>query len=159
MSEFRVKGWHVLVVILGFFGVTAAVNATFITLALTTFSGEIVDEPYVQGLHYNDTLAARAAQAELGWTATVSHEATTEGRRVRVEMRDRESAPVRYLEMIGVLGRPATDAQDRQLSFYESGGAYLADTADLAPGEWVLTVTASRGEEQVFEARSRLWAP
>jgi nitrogen fixation protein FixH len=32
----EVKGWHVLMVLLAFFGVTIAVNAYFVTMALQT---------------------------------------------------------------------------------------------------------------------------
>ena len=43
MAWFRpLRGWHVLVMILLFFGVTIGVNATFITLAVRTHPGETV---------------------------------------------------------------------------------------------------------------------
>ena len=158
MSDFRVKGWHVLVVILAFFGVTIAVNATFITLAVTTFSGEVSSEPYVQGLNFNETLQARAAQAELGWTAEIAHEATDGGRRVEVRILDRDGDLVRRLDVTGVLGRPAAAAEDRALVFIETGDAYVSQTDAAAPGEWALRVVAARDDRQVFEVQSRLWA-
>ena len=45
-----IKGHHVLFALIGFFGVTIAVNVLFITLALRTFSGEGTPRSYVQGL-------------------------------------------------------------------------------------------------------------
>ena len=63
------KGWHVLVMILIFFGITIGVNATFITMALRTHPGEDVPRSYMQGLEYNETLENRRIQSELGWTA------------------------------------------------------------------------------------------
>ena len=65
-----VRGWHVLVLIVLFFSVTIGVNATFITLAMRTHPGEDVPRSYYQGLNYNETLARRHEQAELGWSAT-----------------------------------------------------------------------------------------
>ena len=70
----RVTGWHVLAVILVFFGVIITVNVIFIIQATRTFRGEDEPRSYVQGLDYNSTLAARAEQAALGWTATTEVE-------------------------------------------------------------------------------------
>ena len=65
----ELKGWHVLLIMLGFFGVMFAVNGVFLYHAITSFPGEDVKKSYVQGLNYNQTLSARASQADLGWRA------------------------------------------------------------------------------------------
>ena len=65
----ELKGWHVLLIMLAFFGVMFSGNGVFLFHAITSFPGEDVKKSYVQGLSFNDTLADRAAQAELGWLA------------------------------------------------------------------------------------------
>ena len=63
---FRIRGWHVLVAMVLFFGVITAVNAVFISAALRTYPGEVSVTPYEDGLAYNAKLARQAAQAKLG---------------------------------------------------------------------------------------------
>ena len=59
-GTFELKGWHVLLILMAFFGVMFSVNGVFLYHAITSFPGEDVKKSYVQGLNYNDTLAVRA---------------------------------------------------------------------------------------------------
>ncbi|MEQ1868253.1 MAG: FixH family protein, partial [Micropepsaceae bacterium] len=68
----ELKGTHVLIALLAFFGVTLAVNIALATYAISSFSGEDVAKPYQQGLDYNKALEARAAQRDLGWSASIN---------------------------------------------------------------------------------------
>ncbi|MBU2136561.1 MAG: FixH family protein, partial [Alphaproteobacteria bacterium] len=103
---FRIRGWHVLVAMVLFFGVITAVNAVFISAALRTYPGEVSVTPYEDGLAYNAKLARQAAQARLGWRAA----AGAEPQAVAVRIVDAEGAPVRGLSFSGKLQRPATGA-------------------------------------------------
>jgi nitrogen fixation protein FixH len=156
-SGFRVKGWHVLAGVLGFFAITIAVNATFITFAVGTFSGLVVDEPYVRGLDYNDTLAARAEQDGRGWTATVAHARVPDGAvRIIVEIDDAAGESVAGLLMTATIGRAATASEDRELAFADAGGSYITFVEDLPDGEWELTVRTQFRDGAPFEARKRI---
>jgi nitrogen fixation protein FixH len=138
-SGFRIKGWHVLAGMVGFFGVIFTVNAIFITVALDTFPGEDTRRSYVQGLAYNDVLDQRAAQAELGWSAS----ANLTAERVLIEVRDADGAPVRSLRLTGTLRHPADMDLDRALTFTElRAGVYAAGVADLPEGRWELNAEA-----------------
>lgn len=118
---------------LGFFGVMFAVNGVFLYHAITSFPGEDVKKSYVQGLNYNQTLAARAAQSELGWVA----EAGLRNDQLVFRLSDAGGAPVRGQLVIGELRRRATQDQDRQLVFSAaSGGEYIAATSGLGAGQW-----------------------
>ena len=54
--------------LVGFFGVVAAVNAVMIKFAVTTFAGTETDSAYRAGLAYKGEEAAAAAQAALNWS-------------------------------------------------------------------------------------------
>lgn len=150
--EFRLKGWHVLAIVLTFFGVVFSVNAFFITSALTTFTGEEATRAYVRGLEYNEVLAARRAQAELGWSASVN---ITDGR-ILVSVTDPDGAPVRALELTGVLRRPGDPLQDRALEFSEiREGVYAALPGELETGRWLVRVRA--GGDDPFELERDVW--
>ncbi len=151
-SGFTIKGWHVLVVMVAFFGIIFAVNAFFITTALNTFPGEETRRSYVQGLEYNRVIEAREAQAELGWTAS----ANLTPERALIEVLDGEGNPVTGLRLVGTLQHPADMSQDRQLVFAEiRDGVYAAGTDSLPDGRWTL---AARAEgDTPFELETQLW--
>jgi len=61
-----IEGRHVLMALIGFFGVMFLVNGIFVYFAVATFSGGDTSDPYRKGLHYNETLQAADRQAERG---------------------------------------------------------------------------------------------
>jgi len=148
------RGWHVLLMILAFFGVTIGVNATFITLALNTHPGEDVPRSYVQGLNYNETLDRRRAQDAIGWSARVN---LVEGD-LLVAIDDAAGAPVPGLALSGTLVHPADTSRDCPLDFAESRpGIYGVTLPCGGEGEWRLEVRTTDGAP--FEMVSELWLP
>ena len=149
-----VRGWHGLVLILLFFGVTISVNATFITMAIRTHPGEDVPRSYYQGLHFNDTLDRRHAQAALGWTARVN---VVDGR-LLVEVQDAEGAPVPGLLLTGALHHPTDTGRDCTLAFQEARtGLYEVPVSCASSGEWHLR--AVNEGDGPFEMEHDLWLP
>lgn len=153
-SGYTVKGWHVLAVMIAFFGVIIAVNTVFITFAVKSFPGEETRRSYVQGLEYNAVIEARQAQAELGWTAT----ANLTPDRALIEVRDSEGIAVTGLRLVGSLQHPANMALDRDLVFTEvREGVYSAGAEGLSAGRW--TLTASAEGDTPFALETQLWHP
>lgn len=153
--RFTIKGRHVLVAFVLFFGLIAAVDALFISLALRTFSGQVAKNPYEAGLLYDRTLAQRAAQAELGWNATL---ALVDDRVLELVITDRAGVGVDGLTLDGTLKRPATDVGGRNLRFTsQSEGRYVADAA--LSGAWDVVVVATGPKGERFAAERRLVAP
>lgn len=132
------KGWHVLLIMLSFFGVIFAVNGVFLYHAITSFPGEDVKKSYVQGLNYNTTLATRAAQAELGWTA----EAGLRDQTLIFRLSDAEGRPISSVTVVGEIRRRATQGADRGVSFQSAGaGEYKTEPINLASGQWFLRIS------------------
>ena len=156
LSPARLTGRHVLTILIAFFGVVFAVNGVFLTLALSTHTGLVANEPYVKGLHYNDRVAAEVAQQRLGWRVEVA-ELSSEGR-ISVSVTS-PAGPVRGLNAAAALGRPSTANDDRKLVLEESSpGTYRATTANLAAGAWLLDVELRREPSgDVYRLRRRLW--
>lgn len=158
--EFRLRGWHVLLAVIAFFGAITAVNAVMITLALKSFPGEEQKKSYLQGLNYNDVLEARANEAALGWRAEmVDGDALPAGEtRIRVRLVDSGGVPLRGLVLGGVIGRPATDRADRPVTFEEyRDGIYVADITGLEEGNWDLDVVAQGSTGRQLTLEKRLW--
>lgn len=149
------RGWHVLLIMLGFFGVIFSVNGVFLYHAITSFPGEDVKKSYVQGLNYNDTLAARAAQAELGWTA----EAGLQGQELVFRLNDAEGQPLSNYAVIGEIRRRATTAADRDLVFQAAtAGEYRVETGTLEVGQWDVRISVfdAAGKTLVFNVDKTL---
>ena len=132
-----ITGRHVLLGLLGGFGVIFIANGAFVYFAATTFPGNEVDDPYRRGLAYNETLSADRAQRTEGWAADIR--ATTKGVGITLSRTDDR---VGGLVMAGELRRHGEPSNDRILIFREnSSGRYQAN-ADLGVGRWVLQVVA-----------------
>jgi nitrogen fixation protein FixH len=156
----ELKGWHVLVVLLCFFGVTIGVNAVFVAAALNSSTGEYQKKSYLQGLRYNDVLAARARQRDMGWSAELNATRLEEGRYgIAIKILDRDARPVDRLTISGVLRRPVQAAMDRALTFVPAGdGLYRAQADSLIHGKWEVAIVADTSDAQsVFRAEKILW--
>lgn len=159
----ELKGWHVLIWMLVFFGVMFAVNGVFLYYALTTHPGEQVEKSYLQGLNYNATLEARAHQEELGWTSALGVvEQTGDVPLLVAQMTDRADAPLNGLAVTASLHRHTTaDAPVLVTLTAVSSGEYAARMEGLPSGTYdVILQARSAGAETVeFEAHKRLYLP
>ena len=157
----QLKGWHVLLIMLAFFGVMFTVNGFFLYSAITSFPGEDVEKSYLQGLNYNQTLEARRAQAELGWTVRAGL-AGDDADRIAVQVTDTDGAPVSRLNVEAKLRRLVTGAEDVVVGLEAASapGSYAADLPDVASGQWDLIVTATdRSGDVQLEARKQVRVP
>jgi nitrogen fixation protein FixH len=153
---FVLKGWHVLVAFLVFFGADVAVNAAFMISAYTTFPGETSTTPYEDGLAYDQALAQSRAQHDLGWRIVAG--VTNDGR-LQVRSVDRSGARMSRLRVSGLLERPATENGRKAVSFREAEpGVYVADAGPLR-GAWDLSVTLVDDQGRKALAERRLVLP
>lgn len=153
------RGRHVLVAVLAFFGAVFLVNGVFLYAALSTYTGVVADEPYRKGLNYNERIAAAERQKNLGWVAETALDPDAG---LTLVLHEAEGAPVSGLFISGVLGRPSTREHDRNVVFTEvAPGRYTANVEALSPGAWLVNLEAvwvGSGEtEPVYRMRKRLW--
>lgn len=159
-QRFEVRGWHVLAALLGFFAIIIAVNVGFAVIAVRSFPGEDVRRSYLQGLAYNDTLAARRAQAALGWTASVGIEGDGADASILVELRSRDGQPIESANVVGELRWPTDSRRDRALTFERVGeGRYRALVGALPRGRWQLRANASDASGGALDFESELTWP
>jgi nitrogen fixation protein FixH len=156
-KPFRLTGWHVLAITVGFFGLVIGVNAVFIVSAVKTFPGEVSKTPYEDGLAYDRTIDARERQAALGWTAEV--EADRGPGVVLARFTDARGAPIEGLSLTGELQRPATTQGAHALAFRSVGHGVYEARAAAPGGGWDLTLTARDGKGRAFEAERRIVWP
>lgn len=156
--KFELKGGHVLAMMLAFFGITITVNAVFAAYAISTFSGEDVSKPYMRGLEYNRTLAAREAQERLGWSAEIDA-ARGGGSSIVVTVKISTSGgiPKVGLAVRATFRRPTDASLDRTIALKAvEAGMYRAVVKGVSRGQWDVTASAKSSEGDVFEAGRRI---
>lgn len=160
-SRFRLKGGHVLTMMLIFFGIIFAANAVMIWLALGTFRGTEVASSYRAGRAFPAQIAAARAQAERNWTVDAHVERQPDGHAsVRFVPRDAANAPLTGLDVTVKLQRPADSQFDRMVTLRErTPGTYVGGAEDVAAGQWTVVFEASRNGEQLFRSRNRVLMP
>jgi len=158
MTSGTLKGWHVLVIMLGFFGTTIAVNGAMAFYAISTFAGEDIERPYQRGLEFNKTLTERKREGMLGWSAVIgATRIASGGVNVTVRLADRQGTPQDTLKVSIKLRRPTDANLDRALELQPSGGGEYTGTAGkLEPGAWDVIATATTGSSTTFEAQRRI---
>ena len=155
-AHFTLKGWHVLVALLVFFGGDIAINTVFMVSAYKTFPGETTLTPYEDGIAFNAALRQKRQQALLGWRLA----AGVEGRdQLRVEVVDRTGAPIKGLQVMGKLERPATEDGERTLPLKEVAPGVYSARSGVLKGAWDFEVTAVNSRGDVAKADRRLYQP
>ena len=156
-KEFQLTGWHVLFMLLAFFGVIFAVNGFMIYKSQTSWTGLLPGNGYEASRKYNREAAQARAILARGWRTRLL---VPKDGRIIIELKDGKGAPVtgltangRALRAIGVKG-------DRDLSFRETGiGKYELQGAGLAPGGWRLDVRFSRGGDLQWRTQAEFVVP
>jgi nitrogen fixation protein FixH len=156
----ELRGAHVLIGMLAFFAAVIAVNVAFAVVAVRTFPGEDVRRSYLQGLHYNDTLAERRAQAALGWRASAVLDANAEGAVLNVSLSAPDGRALDGLTLRGDLQWPTDSRLDHALTFEPlGGGVYAARLGELPSGRWRLRARAEDVQGRALNLESELAWP
>jgi len=161
MTRKELTGRDVLFWLVLSFTLVIAINVYFIVLSVETFRGEDEQKPYLQGVEYNETLARRAEQKKLGWTATIGADRLPAGNvRIAVTLTRPDGTPETSARLTGELRHPADETRDRALRLREVGaGEYVAELSGVAAGNWDVIVTTPSSQTLPFEASRRLWVP
>jgi nitrogen fixation protein FixH len=139
----RFTGWHMVTILVAFFGVVVAVNLVMARFAVSTFGGTVVDNSYVASQNYNRWLAAAEKQSRLGWKAKVGLDPS---RRVLVHAA-KAGLPITGLTVTGIATHPLGRAPSIPLSFAVSdSGAYFTSKS-LPKGRWNIALVLISGPD------------
>jgi len=156
-GEFKLTGLHVLLILLGFFGTVASVNAVMIHYALSTFRGEVKDKPYEQGLAYNADIQEARAQAARGWQVGGAVARGADGQaRIEVTARDAAGAALTGLQVKANLAAPADKKRDHAVTLDDVGGGVYRGATTAASGAWDFELYAARDGKVMFQSRNRI---
>lgn len=145
--------WIPRIFVLGF-AVIFAVNAVLVFVALDSFSGLVVSQPYRKGMEYTGTRQAIEAQAKLGWRCAVAAEPRGPNRvDLSVRCAGADHAPLTDLSVAGELHRPVERLAAIPVVFEHRGAGRYSALIDLPKaGAWDLQVQAWRGSQRLATA-------
>lgn len=140
-TQKQLTGWHVLAMLVAFFGVVIGVNLLMAYFANSTWSGLVVANGYVASQSFDKDLEKARAQEALGWKVGFT---ATDGR-IRLTFEDATGAKIDSLAITGDLERTVTDKEDQKLTFSAMGSGVYSAPATLSPGVWEVEIDA-RGD-------------
>lgn len=152
-------GRKVLVMLIAFFGIVIGVNVTMMKLAISTLPGTEVENPYAEGIHYEQQIMAAHEQAARKWQVNAHIQRSAGGgATLQVEARDASGRPMTGLKFQGRLERPTDKRADQPVELAEEGiGIYRGNAAAVAPGQWDLVIEGdAKSGQRVFMSVNRV---
>jgi nitrogen fixation protein FixH len=144
-------GWHMLTIMVAFFGTIIAVNIFMAYLANASWSGMLSKNTYVASQDFNKNAARAREWAREGFKGDLAVEA---GR-----VRYRLTGPADLLTGIdhveAIFHRPVGDKQDFSLKLTRQQDAFSAAEA-LPSGPWIVDLAAMRNGALVFHQAERI---
>jgi len=148
MSETKQReftGRHMLMIMVGAFGIIIAVNVTMAYNAVSTFPGLEVKNSYVASQSFDKN---RDAQLALGWDVT----ARVEGGMLHLSILDQSGTPVQAELVSATLGRATHVRDDSTPALFWTGKDYAAPV-ELGGGNWNLRLVAKAPDGTPFQQR------
>jgi len=149
----RFTGWHMAAILVAFFGVVIAVNATMAFFASSTFGGVVVENSYVASQHYDHWLAEARAQDKAGWRALPAPAAG----RLTVVLTQR-GVTIADARLTAIARHPLGRQPDRRLTLrWDAVAARYRADQPLPAGRWLIEIVGARGSERLrFEDEVRM---
>ena len=152
----RGMAWPIAVAVI--LGLTVAANVWLIRIANSDPSFAIEANYYQRGVHWDDEMAQRARNVELGWQllATLSPIERGSGANLRVALNDSAVAPIADASVVVWAVHVARASQPVEVTLHSSApGQYAARVPIERAGLWELRFDVHRGADR-FTALERL---
>lgn len=135
----KFTGWHMAGILVGFFGLVAAVNFTMAAYASSTFGGIVVENSYVASQKYNGWLDEAERQQALGWQLAPTW-------REDGHLQVAATGPGEGAALAAIARHPLGRMPDRAMAFdRQPDGSFLSQEA-LPAGRWTIRYELSEGE-------------
>ncbi|WP_378946446.1 FixH family protein [Mesorhizobium sp. ANAO-SY3R2] len=145
-------GWHMLAIMVAFFGTIITVNLVMATFANTSWTGLVVQNSYVASQQFNEKVAESRAQAALGWHDTL----TVANGEIRYDLSDASGSPITAEGVTVQFRRPAYEAEDWQTTLAREADGVFSAKADVRDGIWIVNTEAKLANGQVYQQARRI---
>jgi nitrogen fixation protein FixH len=153
----EVTGRTVLIWLVAFFAIVAAVNGVMIRAAVSTFGGLETESSYQAGLAFAHEAADARAQDALHWQVDAKLSPVRDGATaIVIDARDAQGRPLAGLAAAARLVYPADQRDDHVISLRQTGPGEFRGVTLAAVGQWDLVIELARGDTRVFRSRNRV---
>lgn len=148
-------GWHMLGVMVLFFGTIITVNLIMAWNASHSWSGLVVQNTYVASQQFNGKVKEARAFAASGLDGKLS----LEPRAVRYTLTRQGKAETSADKVIAVFKRPVEEHEDVRVEMAHQGEGVFVAATELKRGQWIADITATSGDKVVYRQAIRFIAP
>lgn len=151
-STFVFKGWHMLVIMILFFGTIISVNLLMAWYASTSWSGLVVQNTYVASQEFNAKAASIRSMLATGIKAHLS----VDGAQVRYVLTHPQIGPVDADTVTLHFKRPVGEHQDFVLAMTPASNGVFTGEHAVLPGQWIVEAMSSRAGTPVLHEAVRI---
>jgi nitrogen fixation protein FixH len=153
----EVTGRTVLVWLVAFFGIVAAVNVVMIRAAVSTFGGLETESSYQAGLAFAREAADAHAQNALHWHVDARLTPVRDGASdIVIDARDADGRPLAGLAATARLVHPADQRDDHVMTLRQTSPGEFRGITPAAAGQWDLVIELARDDARVFRSKNRV---
>ncbi|MES5096872.1 FixH family protein [Agrobacterium sp. BA1120] len=149
---FTFTGWHMLAIMLLFFGTIISVNVTMAWNAVTSWSGLVVPNTYVASQQFNGKAEAAKARAASG----VVGKLRIDGSNVEYEVSHPQRGVVDTDTVTLNFRRPVGEHQDFSLPLEKHGPNTFSALHELAAGDWIVEAIAVKDGAVIVHEGTRI---
>jgi nitrogen fixation protein FixH len=144
-------GRHMLLAIVGFFGVVIAVNVGMAVVSSVSWTGLVVQNSYVASQEFEDKRLAHIAQQQAGWRASLDYDGGT----ALLSVVDAGGRAIELGEPVLEINRPVGGHDDQKVSLSRRPDGVYAGPVTLGPGVWEARVSIADTPLGPFELHER----
>ena len=148
---FVFTGWHMLAIMVLFFGTIITVNLIMAWNASHSWSGLVVPNTYVASQQFNGKVAEARALAASGIEGSL----TIESGRIAYRVVDAKGEPVIANDVAATFKRPVDEREDFTLALEPAGPGLFTAESDILPGQWIVDISTNRDGARVFHQTVR----
>lgn len=148
-------GWHMLAVMVLFFGTIVSVNVTMAYFATSSWSGLLVKNTYVASQKFDDDVAQNREMLERGWVSDL----TMDGRTITYSLVDAAGQPIAADTVTASIYRPVGVLDDQSVTLAHSGEGIYSAALPVDPGQWIARISAEKDGTLVYREVHRLELP
>lgn len=150
--QFVFTGWHMLTIMLLFFGTIITVNVTMAWNAVTSWSGLVVQNTYVASQQFNGKAEAAKARAASGVIGALK----IDGRIIQYTVSHPQRGIVDTDAVTLNFRRPVGESQDFSLSMEKQSANIFVARHELAAGDWIIEAIAVKDGAVIVHEGKRI---
>ncbi|WP_377289442.1 FixH family protein [Rhizobium sp. SG2393] len=138
-------GWHMLAILIAFFGTVISVNLLMAWYATSTWSGLVVENSYVASQEFNEKAAEARALTASGIRTTLAADSGS----VTYRLLAADGTPLAGVARVqAAFRRPVESHEDLIFDLTPKGDGTYTATLAIKPGQWIADIDTTGTDAQ-----------